>query len=133
MTDRVMPVWALLLAFAASPVLAAQDEDAGRESVPDEPAEAAPPRPLAGGRCGEQVAAYIAQRFGQTVHTIDYRWRERKSLGSIWNTSSAVAYVHECPGFYYFTINATRYDCEDQYHYGTIPNYALYRSANAGC
>lgn len=83
--------------------------------------------------CDAQVRAYVNERLGQTVEHIDYRWNYGHSISGRFENSEALVYVKECEGFHWFELLARPETCQTQAHYGTPPDYVLYRSANGAC
>ena len=86
------------------------------------------------GVCEAQIRAIVDGRFGQTVESIEFRYRGISPAdGGFFAFSQAIVHPNECPGYHFFELNADQYACEQQAHLGTVPNYAMYRSSGDGC
>jgi len=77
----------------------------------------------------------MREHFAQTVTRIDYRLDNDADLptGDDGSTNEAIVYVAECPGYHWFEVLTNEYGCRFQAHYGTVPNYLMYRGAEQGC
>lgn len=105
----------LVCALALAPVLGA-----ARESAPDD------------STCGRQIRDDVAQRFGQTVTSIQFRFAERGGRSNQ-PTNQAIASVSECPGWHFYELLGDEYQCQRQAHFGRVSNLIFYRSSGDGC
>ena len=88
----------------------------------------------AGNVCEDQIREVLADRFGQTVGRIEFRYRGMSpSDGGFFAFSQAIVYPNECPGYHFFELNADDYACERQTYTGKVPRFAMYRSSGDGC
>ena len=85
--------------------------------------------------CSPQVASDIKARFGHDVERIDWAWDDGSSDNpeSSVERGSAVAYVKQCDGYYWYEVFANEETCEYLPHYGNVPNYIFFRSVNGAC
>ena len=87
-----------------------------------------------GNVCEDQIRQALAERFGQTVNRIEFRYRGTGPAdGGFFNFSQAVVFPNECPGYHFFELNADDYACERQTYTGKVPRLAMYRSSGDGC
>ena len=87
-----------------------------------------------GNVCEDQIRKVLADRFGQSVGRIEFRYRSSAPAdGGFFNFSQAIVYPNECPGYHFFELNADDYACERQTYLGEVPRFAMYRSSGDGC
>ena len=108
--------WTLAVLLGAGVALAASAQEGG------------------GNVCADQIRKVLADRFGQTVARIEFRYRGMAPAdGGFFNFSQAIVYPNECPGYHFFGLNADDYACERQTYTGKEPRFAMYRSSGDGC
>ena len=83
--------------------------------------------------CARQVVADVKQRFGHDVTRVDLYWDYGASPESSIETGSAVAYVEQCTGYYWYEVFATRSTCDHLAHVGKASQYIYFRSVNGAC
>lgn len=82
--------------------------------------------------CEQQIREIVAKRFGQTVESVEFRFRPYTSRGGYFRISEALAYPVECPGWHYFEVHGDAYLCDgDVNRRSRAP--VLYRSSGDGC
>lgn len=85
--------------------------------------------------CEPQVVADVKRRFGHDAQKVEWAWDYGSSdeADSSFKGGSAVVYVEQCDGYYWYEVFANQATCEDLAHYGEIPDYIFFRSVNGAC
>lgn len=85
--------------------------------------------------CEPQVVADVKRRFGHDVQRVEWAWDDGSSdeHESSVERGSAVVYVEQCDGYYWYEAFASQSTCEYLAHYGNIPDYIFFRSVNGAC
>ena len=82
--------------------------------------------------CERQVKSYVIDKLGLTIERIKYWWSLPGGTSNQEEPSEAFVYVEGCSGFHHFEIRADLEECQLP-HYGTPPDYLLYRGATKDC
>ena len=83
--------------------------------------------------CAQQVIADVKQRFNHDVSRVELYWDYGSSPESSIETGSAVAYVAQCEGYYWYEVFAARNTCDHLAHHGQVQDYISFRSINGAC
>ena len=85
--------------------------------------------------CAPQVVADVKRRFGHDAVRIEWAWDDGSSdePESSVQRGSAVVYVEQCDGYYWYEVFANESICEHLPHYGEVQDYIFFRSVNGAC
>ena len=79
--------------------------------------------------CRAALEADVGKRFSQSITSIDWRLVETRGRPDL-GMSSALVYVAECPGYHYYEIAGTSWQCAQSAGTSVVLNY---RSSGDGC
>jgi hypothetical protein len=85
--------------------------------------------------CETEIREYVRRELGQTVTKVEfyYYYGDSSHFGGEQETTQAIVYTKECPGYHFFDVYANYATCTQTAHYGKARQYADFRSSNDGC
>jgi len=85
------------------------------------------------GICLTQVESDVEKRFRHKITNIEFTYVTSKGGRPGDNKSTALVSTDDCPGYHFYDIYATEFDCTARAYYGTPPNLIRYRLSADGC